>query len=281
MRKDIYRGKGKWVRRHSVEYVINEIIKLRDTYGIRSIDFIDDDFIVDKPWLRSFLEIYKQKINLPYTCLVRINVVDDKTAALLKETGCFTVSFGVESGDEVIRRDILKKHLKDDEIVRGAALLKKHNLKYNTFNILNHPGETIESGFKTVDINIKIKADFPQCSIFQPFPGTQFWDENVADKSLAEQEEFLRTIDFYSSSNVRQEDTRQLTNLAKLFSFAVKNQFFRLIMPALIKLPSNKIFNFMFLVAFAFRHAKANRMSILEEIKFNTKHLEGYFKKKK
>ena len=66
MLRDLYRGKGNYVRRHSVDRVLGEINKAKANYEIRSIDFIDDDFISDKGWLHSFLDRYRKEIQLPF-----------------------------------------------------------------------------------------------------------------------------------------------------------------------------------------------------------------------
>ena len=278
--KRIYRGKGKYVRRHSVDRVLGEINKVKENYGVRTIDFIDDDFISDKVWLHSFLEGYRKEIKLPFSCLVRIDLVDEETAALLKDSGCTTVSFGIESGNENLRNSILKKQLSDKSIMDGGLLLKKYGLKLNTYNMLNIPGETLKDGFQTVNLNIKVATDFPWCSIFQPFPGTEFWENLVVNKSSERSTNFLESLNFYSSSPIQQVDSTPLINLEKLFFYAVKFPSLQPIIRRLVYFPPNKIFQYLFLIAFAYRHSKANNMSLWEEIKFNLRHIGHYFKKK-
>ena len=280
MLRDIYQGKGNYVRRHRVDRVLQEIKRARKNYGMRMIDFIDDDFISDKEWLYSFLKRYSKEIKLPFSCLVRIDLVDEEIAALLKESGCTTVSFGIESGNENLRKTILKKHLSDEAIIHGASLLKKYGLKLNTYNMLNIPGETLEAGFQTVNLNVKVSTDFPWCSIFQPFPGTEFWNNLVADKSSEESTSFTEKLNFYSSSSIQQKDRTPLMNLEKLFFYAVKFPFLEPVIRRLVHFPPNKIFQYLFLIAFAYRHSKANNMSVREEIKFNIRHIGSYFKKR-
>jgi len=275
--KRIYQGKGKYVRRHSVDRILNEIKEARKNYDMKTIDFIDDDFISDKEWLHSFLEGYSKEIKLPFSCLVRIDLVDEETAALLKESGCTTVSFGIESGNENLRNSILKKRLSDESIVNGGLLLKKYGLKVNTYNMLNIPGETLKDGYQTVNLNIKVATDFPWCSIFQPFPGTEFWDNLVANKSPEGITNSIESLNFYSFSPIQQEDSTPLMNLEKLFFYAVKFPFLRPIIKRLVYFPPNKIFHYLFLIAFAYRHSKANNMSLWEELKFNLRHIKTYF----
>ena len=276
----IYRGKGKFVRRHGVNRVLREINKVKELYGIRTIDFIDDDFISDKAWLRSFLEEYRKEIKLPFSCLVRIDLVDEETAASLKESGCTTVSFGIESGNENLRNSILKKRLSDESIIKGGGLLKKYGLKLTTYNMLNIPGETLEDGFQTVNLNVKVATDSPWCSTFQPFPGTEFWNTLISNQSPDEEKNLTGKLNFYSSSLIHQKDSIPLANLAKLFFYAVKFPSLHPMIKRLVYLRPNKIFNVLFLIAFAYRHAQVNNMSLWEEIRFNVRHIGTYFKKR-
>ena len=276
--RDLYLGKGRYIRRHSVYRIIEEIKRVEKKFGIKMIDFIDDDFISDKQWLQSFLERYSNEIKLPFSCLVRIDLVDEEVAALLKQSGCTTVSFGIESANEALRKNILEKRLSDDAIFHGASLLRKHGLRMNAYNMLNIPGETLEDGFQTVNLNVKIKTDFPWCSIFQPFPGTKYWDSLITNKSLNENTRLTAKLNFYSSSLVHQKDSRSLMNLEKLFFCAVKFPFLQSVIRRLVRFPPNKIFQYLFLIAFAYRHSRANNISIWEEIKFNMRHTRNYFK---
>ena len=143
--------------------------------------------------------------------------------------------------------------------------------------MLNIPGETLEDGFQTVNLNVKLATDFPWCSIFQPFPGTAFWDNLVANKSSEGSTNLIESLNFYSSSSIQQEDSTPLMNLEKLFFYAVKFPFLHPLIRWLVHLPPNKIFQYLFLMAFAYRHAKANNMTVWEEIKFNLRHLGQYF----
>lgn len=275
--RDIYRGKGRYVRRRSVDSVLEEITRVRMDHGLRMIDFSDDDFISDRAWLSLFLERYAKEIGLPFSCLVRIDRVDETIAAALARAGCTTVSFSVESGNETLRRNVLQKRLSDESIIRGASLLKARGLKLNTYNMLNIPGETLDDGFRTVELNAKIASESPWCSIFQPFPGTEFWDRLVAEHEAADPTRLTGALDFYSSSLVQQRDSAALMNLEKLFYYAVKFPSLRGVTRKLVRLPGNPAFQALFLVAFAYRHSRVSRMSLWEEIRFNSRHTRHYF----
>ncbi|HXE96323.1 MAG TPA: radical SAM protein, partial [Dongiaceae bacterium] len=155
--------------------------------------------------------------------------------------------FGIESGDEHIRNAVLKKAISDDEICRGAAILKKNGITFRTYNIVGFPGETIEQALKTVQLNVAIGTDFPWCSIFMPYPGTRLAD-------YARNRGFLASDlspdsmegSFHITSALTNPDRRQLANLHKFFQTAVLMPPLLPVIRLLIKLPENFLFRIWF-----------------------------------
>lgn len=274
--KNIYKGKGKYVRRQSVEKTIEEVKYIVNNYKTRMIDFSDDEFIFDLKWLTEFSERYKKEIGIPFTCLVRINLVTEDIARLLKESGCTTVQFGIETGNEELRNKVLKKKLKNEDIIRGAAILKKFGFKINTYNMFNIPGETIENGFETVELNQRIGTDYPWSSIIQPFPGTEIL-KIVSSKKDVNDNNIAKHLDFYSTSIIKQRDSSKLINLEKFFYISVRFKSLNFIIKKLIFLPPNFIFKIIFILTFGYRHLRLNKLRLWETIKFNFRHLKNYF----
>jgi len=96
--KEVYKDKGIYVRRRSINNVINELVLAKKQLKIKRVDFQDDTFVYDfKTWLEPFLDKYKKKVNLPFTCCVRANLVNEQLAKTLKKAGCHSSSREVET----------------------------------------------------------------------------------------------------------------------------------------------------------------------------------------
>lgn len=269
-------------RRHSPRYAINLVKDVISKYDADVVEFSDDCFIDDKEWLRETLALYKKEISKPFTCLIIIKYVDEEIAKMLKGAGCRMVSFGIESGDEEYRRKVLNKQITDEQIIKGAAILKKYGIKFITYNMFNFPHETLDMAFKTVDINIKIKADLPWSSIAQPFPGTRILEEYMKMNNLASDypltDEYVKQISFHEGSMIEQKDADKMKNLHKFFYIMVKYPFTIPMIRRLINLKPNKLYNLIFLSTFSVRYAKAYEFSLLYVIKQNFNYLKDYFK---
>lgn len=142
----------KWARRHSPEYVVNEILWARERYGIKHVRFNDEDFSYDRNWLREFCPLYKEKVGLPYFAWVYPNTIDEEMAKLLAESGCDAVEMGIQSGAENIRKEILNRKTKDDQILKAMQALRKYKIRTTVDVIIGLPTETKEDLDKTVEL---------------------------------------------------------------------------------------------------------------------------------
>jgi anaerobic magnesium-protoporphyrin IX monomethyl ester cyclase len=244
---ELYRDKGRYVRHRSPESVIGEIEQLKRDFQAERIYFADDTFALDRRWLTEFLPKYGSAVGLPFHCLIRINQVDEDIARLMRENGCETVFFGIESGDETIRNEVLKKAITDREIRDGAALLKRNGITFRTYNIVGFPGETFDQALKTVRLNIEIGTDFPWCSIFMPYPGTRL-AEYAKDAGFCSTDLTVDTFQssFFITSILNNPDRNRLVNLHKFFQTVVLFPALLPLVMLLVRLPANPLFRLWF-----------------------------------
>ena len=84
---------------HSAEYIVEMMRILNKDYHISNIMFEDDNFMISKQRLESLVSlINKNKLNISWSALARIDSIDEKSLRIAKEGGCWQVSYGVESG---------------------------------------------------------------------------------------------------------------------------------------------------------------------------------------
>lgn len=214
---------GSYVRRKTPNHLLEEISQVRAAYGMGSIFFADDLFTMNKSWLREFLPLYKKQIGAPFMCTTRADLMDDEIAALLKDNGCHTVSFGIESGSEKLRNELLGKGIMDRDIARCASVLKKHGIKIQTSNMFCLPGETLQDAFSTVDLNIAIKTDYAFATIFMPFPDTRLAQKCIQQGHLRSDFSFKDLPkSFLTRSILILPDKTRIENVQKCSFFMIK-----------------------------------------------------------
>jgi radical SAM superfamily enzyme YgiQ (UPF0313 family) len=166
-----------YLRRHSVEAVLSEIDHLLERYkNIRMFIFDDDLFTQDKRYLTEFCEKYPEHTTLPFVVNAHVKAFDEERARALKQAGCAIVKFGLESGSERIRRDILHRPMSNDEIIKAFQCAQKFDLHTSAFVMFGLPHETKEDIMATIKLLGIIKPGRFRWSIFFPFPGTAAYE---------------------------------------------------------------------------------------------------------
>ncbi len=183
------KGLGKYVRFRSVENVLAEIRVLGSRYSVKTLNFQDDTFTLDREWALRFCRAYGQEFELPFWINTRVERINDEELVIaLAHAGCRGVRIGIESGNEKLRAEILKRHMSNAEIRRAFALARKHGLDIYTCNMLGIPGETAAMIEQTIALNRELEPADLQFSVFYPYPMTELYDVAVRNGYLVEGE---------------------------------------------------------------------------------------------
>ncbi|UCD57588.1 MAG: B12-binding domain-containing radical SAM protein [Candidatus Hydrogenedentota bacterium] len=274
--RKLYEGRGRFVRVRKPERVVDEIVEAKSRWNLRTIYMQDDTFILDKRWVQEFSELYRERVGLPMLCLVRADQADEASIAALKRAGVKNIFFGIESGDETLRNELLKKGVTDQDIYRTAALLRKHGIRFRTYNMVGLPGETLQQALKTLRINAEIRTDFPWCAIFHPFPGTEL-GEFAARSDLLMRSPEDAPPSFFKESIIRLPQANEVVNLQKLFYYGVR--FPRLIplIDRIIRLRPNPIFEFLFLTGYAVSLYGSENLTLGEIASIGLRNVRQFF----
>ncbi len=278
--KKMYSGRGKYVRKRSVENVINEIKQLRkqDPY-MKRIIFEDDALNHDKDWIIRFCKIYSKEIKIPFSCALRADKMNSEIAKALKMAGCFTAKIGIESANEHIRNQILKKQLSNQEIVTAAKAIKQQKIKLKTYNLIGSPNETLEDVFNTIKFNIRINTDFAHAHILQPYPKTEI-AKYVIENNLIESHFDINAFErgFFISNWVKLKNKKEIMNLHKFFSLCVSMPIIIPLVKMLIRLPFGRIYHEIFKLSYFLFSLKYEEFGLKDglTLALNTR---KYFKK--
>ena len=239
----LFKGKGKFVRKKSVERVIAEILQVKDSHVLKRVHFSDDLFVLDRQWLTHFLGAYRRDVQLPFSCNIRVDRVDEAMIRDMAQSGCWGISFGIESGSEYIRNTILKKNLKEEDIVRNAALIKKHGIKLIVTNLLGLPDETLDDAFATIKLNQRIRADYIRANVLVPYPKTGIVDYAIK-RGLLPDDFSIHTFDQnMRHAQIKSPYAREFENLCALFNLTVKFPFLTPLSRHVIKFPVARLFS--------------------------------------
>jgi magnesium-protoporphyrin IX monomethyl ester (oxidative) cyclase len=180
-------------RSRNPENVIAEIEHLVNQYGIKEISFQDDSLSVDSHRLEKICdEIIKKKINIKWTTPNGIAhwTLTKKLLKKMKKAGCYRITFGIESGNETMRRWIGKpyKLSQAKELINYANKIGMWTL---ITNIIGFPYESKKDIDDTIKFAINSSVDFAFFFRLGPRPGTPVYEEFKKNNWLPENKNIL------------------------------------------------------------------------------------------
>lgn len=217
---------GQKYRAHSPEYVIRLIRLCLDKYGISNFHFEDDNLSFDKRRCEAILDcIIKDNLNIRWDTPngVRSDSLDFNLLKQIKQSGCKQIILAIESGNQRVLDEVIRKHSKLDKMIEIVEYCKELNIWAKSFYVIGFPGETIEEMKETTNLALRLFREynlFPIMLVATPLYGTELYeicsrekfidgDPTFDELSLATQrigEPMISTADF------SKEDVKEVIN---------------------------------------------------------------------
>lgn len=169
---------GRMMRQRSVKNVIKEIKLIKKEFPyVKKIYFNDDEFILNEKWVKNFCNSFlKEKINLEWDCIGRVNSINEEIVKLMKSAGCTKVNLGIESGSPKMLR-LMDKKITKEQIIEAFEVCKKHGLAAGIFLMVGLPGEDKKTIKETIKLIKKINhGQLPLPGLYQVFPGNEIYE---------------------------------------------------------------------------------------------------------
>ena len=182
---------GRRYRTHSPEHVVDELEYLYKEFNVRNISFRDSIFNLNKERIKQICRLMIQRgLDISWECNGRVNYVDEELLRVMKDSGCWQIQYGVESGNQEIL-DKAARNTTIQQIKDAFSLTKKVGLEVHGYFMVGLPGETKETLKDTIRLAKEISPDLVGFTIAIPFPGTEFFE-------WAKEHKYLRTDDWNS-----------------------------------------------------------------------------------
>ena len=164
-------------RQRSPENVFKEICILVEQYGVNKIFILDDSFTANKGKTLKLLSMIKDyKLHFEWACLTRADLLDEELVSTMAETGCSTISIGVESANQDTL-DYLNKNIKLHTIEYAIFLIKKYKIRVRCSYIFGFPNETEHHLKNNIMFIKKTLPDEVQIYPLFPYFGTELFRE--------------------------------------------------------------------------------------------------------
>ncbi|WP_287584746.1 radical SAM protein [Candidatus Borrarchaeum sp.] len=170
----------KW-RARSSNNVIDEIEHLMRKYRFRGFYFFDDTFTVNKARVYEICNLIEERdLDIRWNCEIRVDTVDKNVLKAMKDTGCVSVSYGVESGSQVILDNIIRKRIILDQVRKVTKWCNELDIKVKAFFMYSLPSEKLSDVKKTLELRKSLNAEYKPFSPLRIYPGTEIEELAIA-----------------------------------------------------------------------------------------------------
>lgn len=262
----IYGGNSRRVVRwRSVGNVISEMVAIKNASTIDYLSIEDDAInLLPDDYIYEFCERYKREVSIPFSAQFRANLIDENTIRALNDAGMRWANCGIETGNEFVANNLLKRRVTNEQIINTFRVFDKYGIKSFSQNMVGLPVEDpVADALKTIALNIKAKVRYAHFTILLPFPKTPIERYCIeygylppgGSSQLQDITPSVFTKTILRFPNPK--DGKRVTNLHKFCSIAVRFPFLIPFVKLLIKLPPNRLFQYIYFFWYAYNRTVA------------------------
>ncbi len=201
---------GEKMRFRSAENVLNEIDSLYKQ-GIREVVFLDDHFLVDRDRAIKIMKgILGNHKDLTWKCVnVTVWMLDEEILKLMYKSGCNFITVSIESGNQRVLKNIIKKPIKLESVPSTLKLAKSMGFNILANFVVGFPGETWHEIRETFAFAEKLDVDIVNFHIATPLPKTELMDICVRKGLLPK--DYIKNMSRYSGYGKGLISTKEFT----------------------------------------------------------------------
>ena len=156
-------------------FIIGEFDKIHEM-GIRNIKIADEMFVLYK---RHFMELCKliadRKYDFNIWAYARIDTVREEYLETLKNAGINWLALGIESGNAVVRKDVVKGKFTEVNIRDLVKKIQGYDINVIGNYIFGLPEDNFDTMQDTLDLSIDLNCEFSNYYSAMAYPGSKLY----------------------------------------------------------------------------------------------------------
>ena len=118
-------------------------------------------------------------MDLQFSAELHLKNIDDDFIKLCKKANFTGLKFGIESAIPDIRQSVSRFSVTNDTQKNMIDKINRAGLKSIGMFILAQPTDNYQTCMETIEYACNLDLSVAQFSIFTPYPGTPFYEENI------------------------------------------------------------------------------------------------------
>lgn len=166
---------GKTFRPRSPENILDEIAFLKESYGIKSLIFDDDNLYTHRKRAKEIFQgMMDRDLVMPWISISAAAFrMDDELIELMRKSGCEYINIAVESGSPRVLKEIVGKPLELEKAVHVTAKAREEGIYVAANFIIGFPTETWDEIRETIQFAEVMNADYVKIFVAIPLPHTK------------------------------------------------------------------------------------------------------------
>lgn len=187
-------GPYKGFKISSIDRVIENISKLYHNYNVRVFSIGEEMFLYNNRQAKEFAEKMTNMFPDAYFIVsTRADRIDQDLVNILKNSNCYRLGFGFESGCDTILNILLKRVTREQNISAYTCFSNSPIYLTPTF-IVGTPGETVYTIDDTVDAILEAKITSGGVFITTPYPGSRLFNWSKENGYIHDVDAYLKEI---------------------------------------------------------------------------------------
>jgi radical SAM superfamily enzyme YgiQ (UPF0313 family) len=184
--------------------VLERIDDLIENHNVGFFNLGDENFGTDKKWLKEFCEGIKKRDIIWRVAGMRVNCISPESISMMKDAGCVSILYGMETGSERMLKVMEKKTTVEDNY-KAMEWTVGANLWTGIQLVIGMPGENPETIRETIEFCKTSQTLSPNQSpndlsvnYAQALPGTPLYEfarnKGLIGTDLDSEEQYLLNI---------------------------------------------------------------------------------------
>jgi radical SAM superfamily enzyme YgiQ (UPF0313 family) len=231
--------------RRNISEVIRDIKRIKEL-GFKKFLLIDDNILANKKYITKLCREIK-KLGMTWSSQCAIDLArDPKLLKLMVDSGCTTLSFGVESITKSNLQKLNKSWCHPEEYRQLIQTIRNAGIDVATEMMIGLDNDSQESLKETAKFLIENKVEFPKFYIITPIPGTKYYEEVKNSAMLVNK----NIYEYSPSKAAKRTETLSVEDIDRIFwelyneVYSVKNIFKRILLTKKVFMhPQRVLFN--------------------------------------
>jgi anaerobic magnesium-protoporphyrin IX monomethyl ester cyclase len=187
---------GNIYRQRSIDNIMDELTYAIPRYNINLINIYDELFSINKTRVLEFCKRIKRLIEnisweIKWNCQMRVDTLDEEMVRVMKDSGCYLVSLGLESYSRSVLES-MRKNITPEQIDKALEITRRFDITVQGNFIFGDTAETMSTAQETLSYWKKsIYGGGINLNFIQAYPGTSLYNRCLKKGLIKDEIEFI------------------------------------------------------------------------------------------